>query len=54
MFTRNLRMLQENESVPLPLELAAYCNLLDSFGGLNVATYCNLAISFCRLKMRGG
>jgi hypothetical protein len=41
-------------SVPLPLGLAAYCTLVDSFGGLKVAAYFTLANSFDGSKMRGG
>ena len=40
--------------VPLPLGLAAYSTLVDSFGRLKVATCCTLADSFGGAKMRGG
>jgi hypothetical protein len=54
MFTSNLISVTGETSVPLPLGLAAYCTLVDSFGGLKVATYCTLADSFGGAKMRGG
>ena len=40
-------------NVPLPLGLAAYCTLVDSFDGLKVATSCILADSSSGSTTRG-